>query len=103
MKRHMKRHPTFLLWLMVSLSTIVNLLVFGFFILRGSDTFRIQYIPDDAYDYLQLAKKFVKVGYWTFDSGVSTGSGFHPFLAYLLIVIYKPVTPNSEAFVICLY
>ena len=69
-------------------------------IFLGPDKLRVQFVPDDAYYYLQLAKNFVKFRYWTFDSGLSVASGFHPLLAYLLALIYKIFRPDAGTFVI---
>jgi hypothetical protein len=76
------------------------LFVFDLFILCGSEELQVQFVPDDAFYYLQLAKNYVKLGYWTFDSGLSLASGFHPLLAYLLALLYKMFEPNSRNFVI---
>lgn len=95
----MKNKPTFILWSVVSLLTIVNLIVFGYRIISAPPELRVQFTPDDTYYYLQLAKNFATLGYWTFDSGVSVASGFHPLLAYLLAGIYAIFRPSMEQFV----
>jgi len=96
----MKKKPVFVFWSVISLLAIANLLVFDLMILLGPDKLRVQFVPDDAYYYLQLAKNFVKFRYWTFDSGLSVASGFHPLLAYLLALIYKIFRPDAGTFVI---
>jgi hypothetical protein len=88
------------LWLQVSFITIINLALFGYFVLSGTDSFRVQYTPDDAYYYLQLAKNFSNLGFWTFDSGFSVASGYHPLLAYLLVLFHVLFEPSTDSFVI---
>lgn len=60
---------------------------------------RVAYLPDDAFYYLTLARNFVQYGSWTFDSGVSLTSGFHPLHAYALAGIYALGRPSLEGFV----
>jgi len=60
---------------------------------------RVQFIPDDAYYYLALARNFVNLGRWSFDSGVSLTSGFHLLHAYVLAAGYFLVRPSTEGFV----
>ena len=60
---------------------------------------RVQFVPDDAYYYLTLARNFAKQGQWTFDSGVSLTTGFHPLHAYVLSAIYSLTHPSPEQFV----
>ena len=96
----MKKKPIFVFWSVLSLIAVANLLVFDLLILLAPDKLRVQFVPDDAYYYLQLAKNFVKFRYWTFDSGLSVASGFHPLLAYLLSLIYKIFQPDAGTFVI---
>ncbi|MFZ1042976.1 MAG: hypothetical protein WCA79_00115 [Anaerolineales bacterium] len=96
----MKKKPIFVFWAVLSLIAVANLLVFDLLILLAPDKLRVQFVPDDAYYYLQLAKNFVKFRYWTFDSGLSVASGFHPLLAYLLSLIYKIFQPDAGTFVI---
>jgi len=59
----------------------------------------VQFVPDDAYYYLALARNFVTHGQWTFDSGVSLTTGFHPLHAYALVAIHGLVNPSPEQFV----
>ena len=95
----MKTKSAFIFWSLIGFITTANLVVFDYIVLSSQDNIRVQFTPDDAYYYLQLAKNFVKYGYWTFDSKVSLASGFHPLLAYLLAVIYKVALPSTEEFV----
>lgn len=68
-------------------------------ILTSSPEQRVQFIPDDAYYYLSLARSFVNQGQWSFDSGVSLTSGFHLLHAYGLAAIYSLTHASAEQFV----
>ncbi|MBI2423447.1 MAG: hypothetical protein HYV27_11520 [Candidatus Hydrogenedentes bacterium] len=68
--------------------------------LAGSPLSRIGLLPDDAFYYLGLARSFAVDGVWSFDSGVSTTSGFHPLHAYVLAALYAALQPGTEAFVL---
>jgi hypothetical protein len=52
----------------------------------------VQFIPDDAFYYLVLARNFASTGRWTFD-GVEPASGFHLLWGYLLAALYA-LRPN---------
>lgn len=65
-----------------------------------ADNLQVQYIPDDAYYYLTLARNFSSLDLWTFDSGISVTSGFHPLFAYLLSGGYSLLQLNASNFVI---
>lgn len=67
--------------------------------MTSSDALRVQYIPDDAYYYLTLARNFSSFPSWTFDSGVSVTSGFHLLFAYLLTIMFSLLKPNTYDFV----
>jgi hypothetical protein len=60
---------------------------------------RVQFVPDDAYYYFGLARNFALHGEWSFDSGVSLTTGFHPLHAYALSAIYLAAHPADERFV----
>ena len=45
-------------------------------------------LPDDQFYYLVLAREFATSGRWTFDAGISTTSGFHPLVAYVLVGLF---------------
>lgn len=60
---------------------------------------RVQFLPDDAFYYLTLARNFDALGLWTFDSGQSLTSGFHPLHAYVLAGIHAALRPDLESFV----
>lgn len=87
------------LWAIVCLLSIVRLIWFALNILLAPNALRIQYIPDDAFYYLQLAKNFSRLGTWTFDSGVSETSGFHLINAYLLSAVSASFHPNTDEFI----
>lgn len=82
----------------VSLLVIINLLVFAVNILLSSLTIQTMYIPDDGYYYLVLARNFNTYLKWTFDSGISVTSGFHPLLAYIYSLLYYIVKPSVSNF-----
>jgi hypothetical protein len=65
-------------------------------ILAASPELRVQYIPDDAYYYMTLARNFARQGRWTFDSGVSVTTGFHVLHAYALAALYYASAPAPE-------
>ena len=60
---------------------------------------RVQYVPDDAFYYLGLSRNFFRLHFWTFDSGISRTSGFHPLHAYVLVSLFWIVRPSAEQFV----
>ncbi len=84
--------------LILAISTI-NIAFASTTLLNSPDNLRVQFIPDDAYYYLTLARNFSKTGIWSFDSGVSITSGFHPLFAYILALVYKIFQPDVSAFV----
>ena len=86
-------------WAGISLFAILNLIVFDLVILRAPDVLQVQYTPDDAYYYLSLARNFVRFQTWTFDSGVSLTTGFHPLWAYVLVFFYWILQPTMDGFV----
>lgn len=87
-------------WAFLSLLAILNVIIYDFIILTSPDLIRIQFIPDDAFYYFQLAKNFTKLGYWTFDSGVSLTSGYHPLWAYILVLAYKVFNFTDDNFIL---
>lgn len=68
-------------------------------IITAPAEYRVQYVPDDAFYYMVLARNFVTLGQWTFDSGISLTSGFHPLHAYTLAGLYSLLQPAPERFV----
>lgn len=88
----------FKFWAGIALLAILNLIFFDMSIFNAPETLQIQYTPDDAYYYLSLARNFANLHSWTFDSGISQTSGFHPLLAYLLVLSYKTLQPGVEEF-----
>jgi hypothetical protein len=83
----------------IGLLAVLAVLVFGVGVITAPPTLQAQYTPDDAYYYLVLARNFAAHGAWTFDSGHSVTSGFHPLLAYILSVTYAVLRPTSSEFV----
>lgn len=69
-------------------------------VLSATPENRIQFVPDDAFYYLTLARNFATQGRWTFDSGISLTSGFHPLYAYFLAALYRTLRPAAEQFVL---
>ena len=86
-------------WTMIIALVSLNIIIFSMLIMTSSDDLRVQYIPDDAYYYLTLARNFSFLSIWTFDSGVSVTSGFHLFFAYLLVILFSLLKPNTYNFV----
>jgi hypothetical protein len=86
-------------WIAASLLALLSVVVFDARILFSPETLQVQYTPDDAYYYLGLARNFSQTGQWSFDSGISTTTGFHPLLAYLLAVVYGVWHPTGAQFV----
>lgn len=85
-------------WSGIALLAILNLVLFDMIIYKSPETLQVQYVPDDAYYYLSLARNFANLHSWTFDSGISLTSGFHPLLAYVLTLLYKIFQPSEEGF-----
>jgi len=71
----------------------------GYTVLTSSPEQRVQFVPDDAYYYLTLARNFVHQNQWSFDSGVSLTTGFHPAHAYALATVYSLTHASEEEFV----
>lgn len=84
------------IWIVVSLGRHV----FGFLLMNSEG--RVQYIPDDAYYYLVLARNFANMGTWTFDDGVSETTGFHLLHGYVLALLYRLFQPDPAAFEVML-
>lgn len=84
-------------WSFVTILVALNTIVFSVFIMTSVADIKVQYIPDDAYYYLTLARNFSSLGIWTFDSGVSVTSGFHLLFAYLLssLLFFLDLDTNS--------
>jgi hypothetical protein len=62
----------------------LNAVIFNGMIIAATEDLKVQYIPDDGFYYLSLARNYSTYGIWSFDSGISTTSGFHLLFAYLL-------------------
>lgn len=81
------------------LVVILNLAFFARAMLAAPDWIQVQYTPDDAYYYLVLARNFTELGSWTFDSGQTLTTGFHPLHAYLLAMVSIITQPDPGQFV----
>jgi hypothetical protein len=66
-------------------------------VIASPDSLRVQYVSDDGFYYLTLARHFVQSGHWTFD-GVAAASGFHLLWAYALTFVYWLLLPSTGAF-----
>jgi hypothetical protein len=87
------------LWQGVLGLLILQFAVFGVLLTLQPEEIKVQYLPDDAFYYLTLARNFAHLRSWTFDSGLSTTSGFHPVFAYLLALIHGLFSPSTNAFI----
>lgn len=87
------------LWTAAIILLSLNLILFSLLIVETTARQRVQYIPDDGFYYLTLARSFATSGQWSFDSGVSLTSGFHLIFAYLLAAIYAALRPSPDSFV----
>ena len=76
------------------------MVVFSALIISTASELKVQYIPDDAFYYLTLARNFSSLAIWTFDSGISVTSGFHPLFAYLLAGVYALLALNENSFLL---
>ena len=86
-------------WKTATKLVVFNSVIFSLILLAAPEHVKTQYIPDDAYYYLTLSRNFASLGYWTFDSGISITSGFHPLFAYLLAAAYSLFQPDVTEFV----
>jgi len=88
--QHFLRNTSIPFWFasVIGSAAIINLIVFGLSLLAASPEVKVQYVSDDAFYYLQLAKTFSLYGIWSFDNGLTVTSGFHPLHAYLLSSVY---------------
>ncbi len=94
--RHLKVHYIFGVILAAAVLLFIRACLFV--LLADAET-RIQYVPDDTFYYLTLARNFVEFGQWTFDSGTSVTTGFHILHAYTLALFDLVLPFESESFV----
>lgn len=99
MSQNSEMKISFHIWTALCLLCIVSMSIFYMKIVFAPDAVQVQYIPDDGYYYLVLARNFSNLGSWTFDSGETVTSGFHPLLAYILATVYEALQPTNEMFV----
>lgn len=86
-------------WYFILILVIGNLILFLTHLLQMPEDHLVQFIYDDGYYYLVLAKNFFHFRYWTFDSGATVTSGFQPLFAYLLVALYALFKPNNLQFI----
>lgn len=86
-------------WYLLLLIVIGNLVLFLIHLLQMPEGQLEQFIYDDGYYYLVLAKNFYEFHYWTFDSGMTITSGFQPLFAYCLTGLYALFKPNLTQFI----
>lgn len=79
-------------WLTGPVALLVIQLARFVHLARLPESALVQYVPDDAFYYLQLARNFARLHRWTFD-GVAPATGFHLLWGYLLAALYA-VAPN---------
>lgn len=86
-------------WAFAATAALINLVVFDAVQIQAPAGVQVTNVPDDGYYYLSLARNFVRYRQWTFDSGVSHTSGFHPAFAYVLAASYAAMRPSADGFV----
>jgi hypothetical protein len=69
--------------------SFIHLVSWNIFLVLSHNYIKTQYIPDDGFYYLTLAKNFIKYSHWTFDSGLTVTTGFNLLYAYFLVGILK--------------
>ena len=73
-----------LLWLALAVTGLFAVFIFGGQVAQSEEETQVQYLPDDAFYYLVLARNHAALDTWTFDDGTTLTSGFHPLWAHLL-------------------
>lgn len=94
-------HPAvrlLVVWI-VPLLALVRLGYINARLAAGADEWRVQYLPDDAFYYLNLARQYVTSGLWSVDGGQSVTSGYHPLFAYGLAALWGAAEPGPSGFV----
>jgi hypothetical protein len=69
------------------------------FLVTAPPLLRAEYLPDDAFYYLTLARHRAVSGTWTFDGGVSVTTGFHLLQGYALALLFAANPTTAEPFV----
>ena len=92
-----KTHLIF--WKIACLASMINIGVFAVRLILAPHATTVQFIPDDGFYYLTLARNYSEMGQWSIDSGISVTSGFHPVLGYMLTWLYSILTPSPWNFV----
>lgn len=94
------RISSFYSWSVILVLLTLNVALFCLQMSVTAEELRVQYVPDDGYYYLTLARNYASFGQWTFDSGISQTSGFHLLFAYLLSGVFRVMHPDAGKFVI---
>ena len=69
----------------VAVGAIATLAIVHYsYLFISSDSVFVQFVPDDAFYELQLARHFLSTGKWSFDRGISSTTGFHLLNVYLM-------------------
>lgn len=77
---------------------LLSLSAFIFFSLRviiSDDVTKAEYIGDDSYYYLNLARNFFEQGNWSFDKYGTPATGLHLLNAYFVFVVYSVFGENA--------
>ena len=86
-------------WSVILFIVITNLLIFLSHLLKMPEQQLVQFIYDDGFYYLVIAKNFYHYHTWTFDSGLTVTSGYQPLFAYALTGLYALFKPNLTQFI----
>lgn len=86
-------------WSVANIMVMANLMILLIHLLHLSEIQLVQFIYDDGFYYLIIAKNFYHLHYWTFDSGNTITSGFQPLFAYCLLILYALFNPNNLQYI----
>lgn len=86
-------------WTLLLLAVICNLIIFLIHLIQLPVNHLVQFIYDDGFYYLVIAKNFYQYHHWTFDGGLTLTSGFQPLFAYCLLGLYALFKPNLMQFI----
>ncbi len=76
-----------LFWISLGGMALFALFALGSNLAAAPDDVQVEYLPDDAFYYLVLAKNHQTLGMWTFDDGTTLTSGFQILFAYTLSAV----------------
>lgn len=71
-----------------------NAILHAINVIMTGESLLLQWLPDDTFYYLNIAKHFSKQGIWTFDGGQTITTGFHLLWAYWLAFVAHLVGDN---------